>query len=85
MPAGSGSRMFCATSPDGLRAFLDEGVVLAVPGPGAGGDFHEIDELPVGDVGAVHAEVIADGGGYVQAGAAVEVRTGRSLPKTYCQ
>lgn len=57
-------------------AVLDEGVVVAEGGPGALRDVGELDEFPVGHVGVVHAEEVADGGRDVEAGAFVQVGLG---------
>src|SRR5581483_3204943 len=56
-------------------ARVDDEIVVVTPArPRAGGDFAEVDEFPVRHVDRLQAEVIADGGRNVEAGAAVEVR-----------
>ena len=59
----------------------DEGVVVAEGGPGALRDVGELDEFPVGHVGVVHAEEVADGGRDVEARAFVQVGLGAFVAK----
>lgn len=54
-------------------AFEDKGIVVAVFGPRTVGDVREFYKFPITDVFAFEAEVIADGGGNVEASALVEV------------